>query len=204
MIRNFIFVFVLMAVFSISCTNDTITPKPPSPSTTSYVYIDDSEVLLQNMKKKLIGTWNVILTQTDYPYRSPTDSLLMTFPIRGEVDCAKENQWDYLKSITISELTPVPDKYLLNVVNHYYCRPDRKTNFMLRIQKPDNIFSIKEFNCCLYSNSKEIKSYELIPTTTDTEMILTTIAFDPSYFHLENVGSIKFPPKRYMIIIEKK
>ncbi len=197
--KNLVFYLILtLGAFFMSCTKTEIVPATPITTV-----VDDSEVLLQQMKNTLIGSWNVTITQTMYPTTSPTDTTSWTaFAVFGEVDCAKENQWDYLKSITISQLTDTPDTYRFKVVNEYYCRPNRITIFELRLEKPDNTFLITEK--ATSNQPIVIKYYRVINTTNKNVQYLTSRSFDPSYFHHNNVGSIKFPPTEYSIRIEKQ
>lgn len=193
-----ILIFCSCLISLISCTEIELVPTPPITS-----IVDDSELLLKEMRNSLVGSWDVTITQTTYPTKSSTDTTSWsTFSVVGEVDCNTENQWDYLKRINISQLTDTPDPYRFKVINEYYCRPSNVTIFEVRLEKPYNVFLITE-----KINSKQnvvVKSYRVTKTTDKNIMYLRSESFDPTYFHYERNGSIKFPPTEYAIRIEKK
>ncbi len=146
-----------------------------------------TDKVIDDFKKKLIGKWNCLVTQ------SMVGGDL--YGVLGEVDCQKENQWDYLKSLNIASD--------LAVTNEYYCTTEKITHFEILRQKnvvPNNTFIIVEKD----DDGMVKKIYQVIDHIDPNTLSLAAYLYDKSDFHLTNVGTIPSYPSDYTILIEKQ
>ena len=142
-------------------------------------------------EKVLVGKWNCLGTQTLYP----TGAGASVFPLFGNVDCTKELQWDYLKSMTISKD--------MRVINEFYCVASRTTTFEVIKMTPKN--STVQFYIVEKDQSgNAIKIYAVNATTDPSQYLLQSTIFDTSYFYPSKVGSIPASPIQYSITIQKQ
>jgi len=163
-----------LVVFLIACSKSD--PKPVDPAISKFTQI-------------LTGTWNAKITQCSYPVY-PNNSA--TTSIIGAVDCSVEQQWDYVKQMTITSD--------LKVTNTYYCSSSRTTYFELHKEKTNDAIIITEKD----SDGNVMKIYTVNTTSTSSQLVLTTVVFDLAYFYSNKSGSIPTTPSDYQLLIEKQ
>ena len=145
--------------------------------------------VISKFTQTLTGTWNALNTQCAYPIY-PDD--IGVISIIGAVDCSVEQQWDYVKQMTITSD--------LKVTNTYYCSSSRTTYFELRKEKTNDAIIITEKD----SDGNVMKIYTIITTSTANQLWLNAVVFDRAYFYSDKPGSIPTIPSNYQLLIEKQ
>jgi len=171
--KNVLSIFSLV-VFLIACSKN-----DPAP-------VDQA---ISKFTQTLTGTWSGMETKTGYnAYPNNYTTVSITAPI----DCSAEQQWDYVKRMTITSG--------LKVTNDYYCSVSRTTYFELQKEKTDNSIIIIEKD----TDGNVMKIYTVITTSNPNQLWLASNVFDLAYFYLNKSGSIPTIPSNYLLLIEKQ
>ena len=173
-----------------SCIHDTII-RPKYDTVRVYNNATSTnDPFLINLKKKLIGKWEV--SGMTVMWATSTGSTGFGFTV---IDCNKEQQFDFVKNFTIDST--------LKVTNNYYCRTSNITYLEIGRERDtiNPIYVISERDI----DGNIIRIYQLNWDGNSSDYLtMETIMIDYSYFHLEKIGSILNYPLRYTIIIKKE
>ena len=169
------YLLFILPLLVCSCKKEEVTPIDP---------------VIAKFTQELTGTWNAVTTQCGY---NASNNNYTVVALNGSIDCATEQQWDYVKKMTITAD--------LKVTNEYYCSPLRATRFELKKEKSDSTIVITEWDV----DGNMIKVYTVLTNTPSTnELWLYSEVFDPAYFYRNKPGSFPTLPVNYFVLIQKQ
>ena len=206
--KNLLAVFVTLSFACIiSCTEDV--KVYPSTNTTTTLYLGDTAKMVN--PDPAVEKFIDLLTDSVWVCTRTSVTDLDHFIGTDTVNCNYEQQFDFLKTMTISRQTNSTD---LKVVNTYVCRSEPRITY----------FEIARVACCGFviieknAGGAMIKVYDFILPNGQTfwadylldspderiGMTLFCTTLDTSYFYITAKGTLKKLPTFYAVFIQKR
>lgn len=144
--------------------------------------------IIAKFTREFTGTWKVVFTECGFNSSSNNYTTIQI----DNPDCSKEQQWDYVKQMTITSD--------LKISNDYWCSSTKTTYFELKKEKGDSTIVITEKD----NIGNMIKIYTVNPNAPPNSLWLTSTTFDRSYFYDTKPGSFPLLPNNYILLIQKQ